>query len=92
MQRVEPGAALVDKGTRVGIVVGTWPELMEWACRAYLVPETTGDNDSDFRKALEEVGDAFWTKSLVGSACRNRHRGQIGTDTDCICHRSREQY
>ena len=55
---------LVDNGTRVGIVVGTWPELMEWACRAYLVQETTDDNDSGFRKALEEIGDAFWTKSL----------------------------
>ena len=55
---------LVDNGTRVGIVVGTWPELMEWACRAYLVPETTDDNDSGFMKALEEIGDAFWTKSL----------------------------
>ena len=56
--------ALVDRGTRVGIVVGTWPELREWACRAYLVPETTGEYDSGFRKALEEVGDAFWTNSL----------------------------
>ena len=55
---------LVNSGARVGIVVGTWPELMDWACRAYLVPEPTGDNDSGFRKALEEIGDAFWTESL----------------------------
>ncbi len=37
---------------------------MEWACRAYLVPESADDNDSGFRKALEELEDAFWTESL----------------------------
>lgn len=55
---------LVDNGTCLGIVVGTWPELMERACRAYLVPKTTDDNDNGFRKALEEIGDAFWSESL----------------------------
>lgn len=52
------------RSARSGIVVGTWSELMEWACRAYLVPETTDDNDSGFRNALEELEDAFWTESL----------------------------
>ena len=55
---------LAQRSARSGIVVGTWSELMEWACRAYLVPETTDDNDSGFRKALEELEDAFWTESL----------------------------
>ena len=43
---------------------------MEWACRAYLVPETTDDNDGGFRNALEELEDAFWTESLSGCACK----------------------
>ena len=55
---------LAERSARCGIVVGTWSELMEWACRAYLVPETTDDNDSGFRKALEELEDAFCTESL----------------------------
>lgn len=55
---------LAERGARSGIVVGTWSELMDWAWRAYLVPETTNDNDSGFRKALEELEDAFWTESL----------------------------
>lgn len=55
---------LAEQSARSGMVVGTWSELMEWACRAYLVPETTDDNDSGFRNALEELEDAFWTESL----------------------------
>ena len=55
---------LAERSARSGMVVGTWSELMEWACRAYLVPETTDDNDSGFRNALEELEDAFWTESL----------------------------
>ena len=37
---------------------------MKSACRAYLLPETTDDNDNDFRQALEELKDAFWARSL----------------------------
>ncbi|MCB1947369.1 hypothetical protein, partial [Nitrosomonas sp.] len=48
---------LAERSTRSGMVVGTWSELMEWACRAYLVPETTDNNDSGFRNALEELED-----------------------------------
>ena len=55
---------LAERSARSGMVVGTWSELMEWACRAYLVHETTDDNDSGFRKALDELEDAFWTESL----------------------------
>ncbi len=55
---------LAQRSARSGVVVGTWSELMEWACRAYLVPETTDDNDSGFRNALEELEAAFWTESL----------------------------
>ncbi len=55
---------LAERSARSGMVAGTWSELMKWACRAYLIPETTDDNDNGFRKALEEIEDAFWTKSL----------------------------
>ncbi len=55
---------LVERSACSGIVVGTWPELMDRACRAYLVAETTDDNPSGFREALKELEDAFWTESL----------------------------
>ena len=47
-----------------GILVGTWPELIELACRLYLVPESIDDNDSVFQSALAELEDAFWSRSL----------------------------
>ena len=55
---------LAEQGAISGLVVGMWPELMEWACRAYLVPEDTDDNDSSFKRALEEFKAAFWSESL----------------------------
>ena len=59
---------LAEQGAISGLVVGMWPELMEWACRAYLVPEDTDDNDSSFKRALEEFKAAFWSER----ACRLR--------------------
>ncbi len=55
---------LAEKSAFSGIVVGTWPELMECARRAYLVPQATDDNDSCFKHALEELEDTFWIESL----------------------------
>ncbi len=55
---------LAERSARSGVVVGTWSELMEWACRAYLAPDAADENDSGVNKALEELKDAFWTESL----------------------------
>jgi ATP-dependent helicase/nuclease subunit B len=56
---------LVEQQARGGLVVGSWPEMLEWARRIYLLPEPAGDWDAIFRAALDEVEDAFWTDSLA---------------------------
>ena len=55
---------LVEQQARGGLVVGSWPELLEWARRIYLLPEPADDWDSVFRAALDEVEGAFWADSL----------------------------
>lgn len=49
---------------RTGLVVGSWPELIDWARRAYLVPapvtETFG---ARLGTALGSLTDAFWAES-----------------------------
>jgi len=55
---------LAEQSASSGVVVGTWSELIERACRAFLVPASTNDNDSGFRQALGGFKDAFWTESL----------------------------
>ena len=33
---------MAEQGARSGVVVGTWPELVEWARRSYLVAGAGG--------------------------------------------------
>ena len=58
---------LADRGTFSGVVIGTWPELIEWARSAYLVLGSSENRDGDFIRALEEFKDAFWAESLVAA-------------------------
>ncbi len=55
---------LAEHGACAGVVAGTWLDLLEWARRAYLVPEPADDWDEMFRNALLELEDAFWSASL----------------------------
>jgi len=55
--------ALASEGARVGVVVGTWLELLEQARAAYLLP-APADWDDALRAALAAVEDAFWQRSL----------------------------
>jgi len=48
----------------MGVQTGTWPELVEQAGSAYLVPQRSGDWNRAFTHALERVPDAFWSRSL----------------------------
>ena len=43
---------IAEQGARSGVVVGTWPELVEWARRAYLLPTTKASADSSTSWAL----------------------------------------
>ena len=47
-----------------GILVGTWPELIEQAKSAYLTSPQTGDWNNRFHGALEKLPDAFWSNSF----------------------------
>ena len=47
-----------------GILVGTWPELIEQAKSAYLISPQAGDWKKRFHNALENMPDAFWSNSF----------------------------
>lgn len=47
-----------------GILVGTWPELIEQAKSAYLIPPRVHDWNNRFHSALETLSDAFWSNSF----------------------------
>ncbi len=55
--------ALVENGARSGIVVGTWPELVDRATNAYLLPVLNDDWEERFHTILGEMTDACWTES-----------------------------
>ncbi|MCU7910164.1 MAG: PD-(D/E)XK nuclease family protein [Candidatus Thiodiazotropha sp. (ex Lucinoma aequizonata)] len=56
--------ALVANGACSGIVVGTWPELVEYARNAYVIPTRNGNWDEIFNSALGDMSDAFWAESF----------------------------
>ena len=47
-----------------GILIGTWPELIEQAKSAYLILQQTSDWKRRFHNALENITDAFWSNSF----------------------------
>jgi ATP-dependent helicase/nuclease subunit B len=56
---------LAMQGARSGIQVGTWPELVEAACRARLCPPVDDAWRSRFRDALGGCPQAFWAVSFA---------------------------
>lgn len=60
---------MAEQGACTGVVVGSWPELIEWARRAYLLPAPADDWEHVFSTALGQIKDAFWSESIsVASA------------------------
>lgn len=55
---------LATQSPRQGILVGTWPELVEQAKSAYLISPLPSDWRAHFHSALENIPDAFWSNSL----------------------------
>lgn len=55
--------ALVLDGACTGLVVGTWPELVEYARNAYLLPVQNGNWNEQFHVVLGQMADAFWSAS-----------------------------
>ena len=55
---------LATQSPCMGIVVGTWPELIEQAKSAYVIAPQVSDWTSQFHTALEQLPDAFWSTSF----------------------------
>lgn len=55
---------LAKDSARQGIVVGTWPELLEHGKDAYLVLRPSINWSEVFQSALERTSGAFWSDSL----------------------------
>jgi hypothetical protein len=56
--------ALASDRTRGGVVVGTFGELVDQACKAYLLKPAGTDWNDRLGKASRERTDAFWSESL----------------------------
>jgi ATP-dependent helicase/nuclease subunit B len=56
---------IAEQGARSGVIVGAWPELLEWARRAYLVPARDGDGAARFKNTLASFDQAFWAESFT---------------------------
>ena len=44
---------IAERGACTGVVVGTWPELVEWARRTYLLPAPADDWEPVFARRLQ---------------------------------------
>ncbi len=55
---------LATQAPRQGMLVGTWPELIEQAKSAYLISPLPSDWRARFHSALENIPDAFWSNSF----------------------------
>lgn len=53
---------VAQKGGRLGVIIGTWPELLEQARKSYLLPQPE-DWDEKLAEAARSMKDAFWAKS-----------------------------
>ena len=54
---------LATQAPRQGVIVGTWPELVEQANSAYLVAGSTNEWGQALHAALANMPNAFWAKS-----------------------------
>jgi RecB family exonuclease len=56
--------ALASDRTRGGVVVGTFGELLDHACKAYLLKPAETDWNDRLGEASRKLTDAFWSDSL----------------------------
>ena len=55
---------ITESSARLGVIVGTWTELVQLAERAYLTVPVVTDWREQMRCAASAVPDAFWSRSL----------------------------
>ncbi len=56
--------ALARDGSRLGVMVGTWLELLGHARQAYLLPACEEQWESRLEEAMASIPDAFWSRSF----------------------------
>ena len=56
--------ALARDGSRLGVMVGTWLELLGHARQAYLLPAGEEQWESRLEEAMASIADAFWSRSF----------------------------
>jgi ATP-dependent helicase/nuclease subunit B len=54
---------VAEHGAHPGVVVGSWPELVEWVRRSCVAPPASGEDETRMDRALASVGGAFWSES-----------------------------
>ena len=59
---------LTKNSGRSGLIVGTWPELVENARTNYLLTAANNDWEEQFNTVLGQMTEAFWAESLKVSA------------------------
>lgn len=55
---------LATQTPRMGVQIGTWPELIAQSKSAYIIAPHISDWKSQFHLALEQLPDAFWSNSF----------------------------
>jgi len=55
---------IATQSPRMGLIVGTWPELIEQAKSAYVIAPQANEWKARFHNALGNVTDAFWLNSF----------------------------
>ena len=55
---------VAENSSRLGVMVGTWTELVEAARKAYVLPDPDDSWNEKLTGAAAAMTDAFWAKSL----------------------------
>lgn len=55
---------VAENSSRLGVMVGTWTELVEAARKAYVLPDTDDSWNEKLAGAAAAMTDSFWAKSL----------------------------
>ena len=53
-----------EQAARVGVIVGTWPELLDTTAKAYLVPVPGDIWEEKVGSAIRSMEGVFWSRSL----------------------------
>ena len=56
---------IAETGGRLGVIVGTWLELLSLAKEKYLISELADDWNASLLLAMSEINEAFWTESFI---------------------------